>query len=92
MLNLVQFKGFDKECHVIAAILAIVSGVLIKSVIPMAGTTSAVTTGVICGVCWYVFKLGDGLTYDGRETPLGTIAALAIIAIIATLHFLTIWN
>ena len=45
-------------------------------------------TAVVAAVCWYVYKVFDGMTYDGAETALGTVAGLFLSVVICIGYFM----
>nr|CEK42082.1 hypothetical protein PQBR57_0129 [Pseudomonas fluorescens SBW25] len=75
-LTLLRFSPLSKETHLVAVVLGILAFIADYSAIPGATATSSFGTAIVAGICWYVFKVFDGLTYDGAEMASGPVAGL----------------
>jgi hypothetical protein len=90
MLNLVRLNGINQECHLVAGVLGLVGTLLFYFLLSDASIGHAIVTGIICAVCWYIYKLGEGLTFDGQPTIAGPVVSIGLIVLIMVLHFTTI--
>lgn len=87
-LNLVRISPPSNETHLVSLILGVLSFTMAYATTPTAGLPEHISTGIVAAVCWYVYKVFDGITYDEQVTPVGTVIGFIIIGIIGYLHFL----
>lgn len=86
-LTLLRFTPVSKESHLIAVVVAFV-GYLVDSItVPSASATSSFTTALIAAACWYTYKVFDGVTYDGVETPYTSMLGIALAVGICASYF-----
>jgi hypothetical protein len=87
-LTLLSFSPLSRETNVIAIVLGVLAFILDTIVIPNATVTSSCATAIVAGACWHVYKVFDGLSYDGAETVYGSFIGLAAVFAICRLYFL----
>ncbi|VVP31849.1 hypothetical protein PS865_04402 [Pseudomonas fluorescens] len=73
-LSLLRFTPLSKESHLVAVVLGVLAFIADYIVIPNATATSSFGTAIVAGVCWYLYKTFDGLTYDGADLAVGPVA------------------
>lgn len=86
-ISLLRLSPLSKESHLIAVVLGVLAFIADNLAMPGATVTSSFGTAIIGGVCWYVFKAFDGITYDGAETSIGTVAGLLACCMICAGYF-----
>lgn len=87
-LTLLRFSPMPKETHLVAVIIGALAYLVDSFVMPGATATTSFSTAVVAGICWYVYKLFDGLTYDGAETAFGTVIGLVLSVVICAAYFM----
>lgn len=87
-LTLLRFSPISKETHLVAVVLAFLTYIVDNMAMPSATATSSFTTALIGAICWYGYKVFDGLTYDGAETVYGPMAGFTVAVSICVTYFL----
>lgn len=87
-LRLLRFTPITNETHAVACILGIVASLIYYFGMLTATVEASFTTGVVIGLCWYVFKVFDGLEYDGATTIAGPLTGVGMAVIICNMYFL----
>lgn len=87
-LSLLRFSPISKETHLVAVVVGLLGFLADFFAMPYATATSSFATAIVAGVCWYVFKVFDGLTYDGAETAIGPVAGLVACVIVSGVYYL----
>ncbi len=88
-LSLFRFSPLNNETHLVALIVGVVGFFVDYFAMPGAAAIDSFSTALVASVCWYIYKVFDGITYDGAETAIGTLAGLAIAVIICIGYFMT---
>lgn len=86
-LSLLRLSPLSKESHLVAVVLGVLAFCADNLSLPGATVTSSFTTAIIAGICWYVFKAFDGITYDGADTPIGTVLGLVACGLLCAAYF-----
>lgn len=87
-LTLLRFTPLPKETHLVAIVIGVLAYIVDSFAMPGSTATNSFETGVVAAICWYVYKVFDGLTYDGAETAIGTVAGLVLTVLICVGHFM----
>jgi uncharacterized membrane protein len=87
MLSLIRFGRLNFESHVAALILAVIAGFLSYISGDNESILAHVTTGLVGMVCWYIYKVFDGITYDNEPTAYSSIAGIVLIIGLCLWHF-----
>ena len=87
-LTLLRFSPLPKESHLIALAMGFLTYIMDSSLNPSADLISSFTTAIVIGCCWYVYKVFDGITYDGSETVFGPLLGLGMVVVVAACYFL----
>lgn len=87
MLSLLRFSRLNLETHVTALILAFIAGFLSYTSAARDSILSDVTTGLVGMVCWYIYKICDGITYDNEPTAYSSIVGIVLIIGLCFWHF-----
>lgn len=87
MLSLLQFSRLNSESHVAALILAFIAGLLSYVSGDDESILAHISTGLVGMVCWYIYKVFDGITYDGEPTAYSSIAGIVLIIGLCLWHF-----
>ena len=87
MLSLLQFSRLNFESHVAALILAFIAGLLSYVSGDDESILAHISTGLVGMVCWYIYKVFDGITYDGEPTAYSSSAGIVLIIGLCLWHF-----
>lgn len=87
-LTLIRFSPLSKETHLIAVLLGVLAFVADNMAVPSATVTSSFATAIVAGLCWYIFKAFDGITYDGADSSIGTVIGLVVCTLVCAGYFL----
>ncbi|HBP6379311.1 TPA: hypothetical protein L6A07_29520 [Pseudomonas aeruginosa] len=87
-LTLLRFSPLPKESHLVAVLIGVLAYFVDSFAIPGNAAADSFATALIAAVCWYVYKGFDGMTYDGAETALGTLAGLFLSVVICIVYFM----
>lgn len=87
-LTLLRFSTLPKESHLVAVLVGVLAYIVDSFAMPGSAATDSFGTAVVAAVCWYVYKVFDGMTYDGAETALGTVAGLFLSVAICVGYFM----
>lgn len=86
-LTLLRFTPLSKETHLVAIVLGVLAFFADNMALPNATVTSSFATAIIAGLCWYVYKAFDGITYDGTETTIGSLTGLVVCGLLCAAYF-----
>lgn len=86
-LTLLRFSPLSKETNLIAVLVAFLAFFVDYAAMPTATATSSFATAIVVGACWYVYKVFDGVTYDGIETASGSMIGILLTVIICATYF-----
>jgi hypothetical protein len=87
-MNLLRFSPITTETHLVAFCVAALVLLLNLFLIPGANLVGSFEIGMAVAFCWYIFKVFDGVTYDGADTPIGTILGLILAISSGAAYFL----
>jgi hypothetical protein len=87
-LTLLRLSPIPKQAHLIAVLIGALAYMMDNFAMPVATTTTSFETAILAAVCWYVYKLFDGITYDGTETSTATVIGLLLNVAICAAYFL----
>jgi hypothetical protein len=87
-LTLLRLSPLPKESHLVAVMVGVLAYIVDSFTMPGNTAIDSFGTAVVAAACWYVYKVFDGLTYDGAETVLGTVAGLFLSAAICIGYFI----
>lgn len=87
-LTLLRFSPLNQETNIVAVLLGILAYIVDNYAMPGATVASSFATAIVIGACWYVYKVFDGLTYDGTETVYGSVIGLLLVVGICSAYFL----
>jgi len=87
-LTLLRFSPISKESHLVAVVVAFMAYLVDTFAMPDATSTTSFATALVAAVCWYIYKVFDGVTYDGTETAYATMAGIVIAIGICSGYFL----
>lgn len=88
-LRLIRFSPVDKETHLVAIIAGIASFFLNGLLLSSASASSSFSVAVVSGLSWYVYKLFDGLEYDGSAVTGGSLMGLIAVLAMSCAFYLT---
>lgn len=87
-LSLLGLSPLPKESHLVAVLVGVLAYIVDSFAMPASAATDSFATAVVTAVCWYVYKVFDGITYDGAETALGTVTGLFLSVAICVGYFM----
>ncbi len=87
-LALLRFSPLHKEAHLVAVIVGALGYMVDSFAMPGATVIDSFTTALVASICWYVYKVFDGITHDGAETAVGTLAGLVLVVAICVGYFM----
>lgn len=88
MLSLIKFSPLKFETHIVALLFAALTLWLSAYMIGSRPLSYHATSGLVGLVCWYVFKICDGVSFDDRPSASATLVGVAIAALLLWFHFL----
>lgn len=86
-LTLLRFTPVGKESHLVAVVVAFIGFLVDTVTMPNSTATSSFTTALVAAVCWYIYKVFDGVTYDGVETAYAPMLGIAVSVVICASYF-----
>lgn len=87
-LTLLRFTPISKESHLVAVIVAFLGYLVDAFAMPTSTTITSFSTALVAAICWYVYKVFDGVTYDGAETAYASMLGIAVSIGICSTYFL----
>ncbi|MFL1449388.1 hypothetical protein ACI77O_13405 [Pseudomonas tritici] len=87
-LRLLRFAPISKETHLVALVMGALGFILNAMLLPNSSAASSFSTAIVVGICWYVYKLFDGMEYDGAATAGGNVFGLVCVVSICCGYYL----
>lgn len=86
-LSLIRFSPISKETTLIAVVLGVMVFLVDNALMTNSTVLSSFTAALLAGVCWYVYKVFDGVTYDGCENALSSLIGISIVISLCAAYY-----